>query len=112
RRSRRAATGGADVSPERADGLVLFGITGDLSKKRLIPALYRMAAHDRLPAIVLGVASSAWGLPELQDHVRRSLRDAGVDTEPDVLDRLCDSLRYVSGDYREGETYHQVAEQI
>jgi glucose-6-phosphate 1-dehydrogenase len=97
---------------ERADGLVLFGITGDLSKKKLIPALYRMAEHDRLPGIVLGVASSAWDLDRLRLHVRTSLENAQVDTRPDVLDRLCDSLRYVSGDYREASTYTQVAEQI
>ena len=97
---------------ERSDGLVLFGITGDLSKKKLIPALYRMAEHDRLPAIVLGVASSDWDVERLRLHVRTSLADAGVDTEPDVLDGLCASLRYVSGDYREAATFAQVAEQI
>ncbi len=96
------------MTDERADGLVLFGITGDLSKKKLIPALYRMALHDRLPAIVLGVASSKWGLEELRDHVRRSLDAAEVRTEPAALDRLCSSLRYVSGDYRDAETFRRV----
>ena len=98
----------AATSPTRADGLVLFGITGDLSKKKLLPALYRMAAHDRLPEIVLGVASSDWDIERLHEHVRTSLADAEVETEPEVLDRLCSSLRYVSGDYRERATYDQV----
>ena len=52
-----SAAGTADASPETADALVLFGITGDLAFKKLFPALYNLTARGwDLP--VIGVASS------------------------------------------------------
>ncbi|MCU1388392.1 MAG: zwf, partial [Ilumatobacteraceae bacterium] len=41
-----------------ADVLVLFGATGDLSKKKLMPALYNLQRHGRLTVPVIGVARS------------------------------------------------------
>ena len=39
----------------RADGLILFGITGDLAHRRLFPALYELAADGELDHPVVGV---------------------------------------------------------
>ena len=36
------------MNGDQADALVLFGITGDLAKKKLIPALYELTAEGRL----------------------------------------------------------------
>ncbi|NLD77199.1 MAG: glucose-6-phosphate dehydrogenase [Acidimicrobiales bacterium] len=97
---------------ERADTLVLFGITGDLSKKKLIPALYRLAATDRLPSAVVGVARTEWNVDEFRGHVRDSIDAAGLQPEAEVLDRLLARLSYVQGDYRHGDTFERVAEAI
>lgn len=96
-------------SPDRADALVLFGITGDLARKKLIPALYRMAAHDRLPAAVVGVARSGWDVDRLRRHVRDALDANGSTVDDAVLDRLDATLRYVDGDYEDPATYERVA---
>ena len=37
----------------RSGALVLFGITGDLAKKKLFPALFHLEARDRLPETTL-----------------------------------------------------------
>lgn len=42
----------------RADAVVLFGATGDLVRKKLMPALYQMAKVGRLGVPVIGVARS------------------------------------------------------
>ena len=47
-----------------ADALVLFGITGDLARKKLFKALYRLEADGVLGVPVIGVASSKWSLNE------------------------------------------------
>jgi len=44
----------------RADALVLFGATGDLVRKKLIPAIYELARARRLGMPVIGVARSDW----------------------------------------------------
>ena len=43
-----------------ADALILFGITGDLARRKLFSALYDLTAAGRLDMPVIGVASRAW----------------------------------------------------
>lgn len=52
----------------RSDALVLFGATGDLARKMVLPALYRMAAAGRLNSPVIGVALSDMGTEAFRHH--------------------------------------------
>jgi len=56
------------------DALVLFGITGDLAKKKLFPAVYHMVDEGTLPGgiPVVGVASSPWSIDDLRKRARES----------------------------------------
>jgi len=69
---------------DRADALVLFGATGDLVRKKLIPALSQLSAGGRLDMPVVGVARSGWTDDRLRDHVRTVLADAGGSTTATV----------------------------
>ncbi|MEQ8717207.1 MAG: glucose-6-phosphate dehydrogenase [Acidimicrobiales bacterium] len=93
-----------------ADALVLFGITGDLARKKLFTALYSLTRRGRLDMPVIGVASSDWSVDQLHDRARTSLVEQGVTIDDDVFDRLAANLHYVSGDYREEATYSRLAE--
>jgi glucose-6-phosphate 1-dehydrogenase len=46
--------------PQPADGLVLFGVSGDLARRKLLPALYQMTVRGQLNLPVIGVAASDW----------------------------------------------------
>ena len=48
--------------PIRSDALVLFGITGDLAYKMIIPALYALVKRGVLRVPVIGVALPKWSL--------------------------------------------------
>ncbi len=98
-----ATTGRTD--PTRTDALVLFGATGDLARKKIFPALYAMVAEDLLDGPVIGVASSSGDDDFLRDKARASIDEQVDDVDADVVDRLVDQIRYVSGDYREGDVY-------
>jgi glucose-6-phosphate 1-dehydrogenase len=54
--------------------LVIFGITGDLAHRKLVPALYNLARDQALPdrVAVLGFSRSAPGAQALRDDLRRS----------------------------------------
>ena len=93
---------------ERADALVLFGITGDLSQKKLLPALYELTVEGRLDIPVVGVARSGWTLDDLCAHVRRVL----ADRDRTAVDQLCSRLRHVDGDYQDPATFADLAEQL
>jgi glucose-6-phosphate 1-dehydrogenase len=97
-----------------SDSLVLFGITGDLAKKKLFPAVYHMIVDGSLAADVpiVGVASSALSSDDLcqraHDAIVASL-PSGESLDDAAFASLRDRLEYVSGDYRDSGTYDQLA---
>lgn len=109
-----AAVASGDTGP--ADGLVLFGITGDLARRKLFAALFRLEEEKMLAGPVVGVASSPWDVDRLKDEVKSALVESGVNVEEpgnmEAWARLCSRLDYVAGDYREPETFVQVADKL
>ena len=88
-----------------SDALVIFGFTGDLVCKKILPALYAMVKSGTLTVPVIGVASSKWSTDQLRGRVRESVaRDEGIDDEA-AFERLTSLLRYVSGDYNDPATF-------
>ncbi|MDY7103015.1 MAG: glucose-6-phosphate dehydrogenase [Actinomycetota bacterium] len=98
--------------PERADALVLFGVSGDLARKKLFPAIYNLVARDRLDGPIVGVARSEWDDDELRRTVREALDEDGIDVDDAVFDRLAGWLSYVQGDYDAPETYEALAKAL
>ncbi|MGK2897480.1 MAG: glucose-6-phosphate dehydrogenase [Burkholderiaceae bacterium] len=94
-----------DPHAQSADALVVFGATGDLSRKKIFPALYAMSRHDALSVPVIGVASSKWRVEQLRARARESVEQAGGAIDTGALDRLLSALRYVSGDYKDAATF-------
>ena len=97
---------------EPGDALVLFGITGDLARKKLFNSLYKLEKDKKLGVPVIGVASSKWTLNELRGNAREAIEESGTKIDPFVWDRFADRLDYVSGDYREADTFERVAAKI
>ena len=97
---------------DRSDALVLFGATGDLAHKKIFPACYHMEAEGRLDMPVIGVSSSEGDDEFLRDKVRASIDDVVDDADPDVVDRLCEQVRYTPGDYREGTVFDELAQAL
>ncbi len=95
-----------------ADSLILFGITGNLGRTMLFPALYDLTAAGLADLPVVGVASSPLDDDELRDRARDALRAAGRDIDPVVFDKLAAHLCYVSGDYRDPGLYPRIAERL
>ncbi|HEX2994132.1 MAG TPA: glucose-6-phosphate dehydrogenase [Anaerolineales bacterium] len=94
--------------PIRSDTLVLFGITGDLAHKMIIPALYALVKRGVLTVPVIGVALPKWSLAQLQARVKDSLQQSGGIDDPKALDRLLSLLSYVSGDYNDQSTFANI----
>jgi glucose-6-phosphate 1-dehydrogenase len=94
---------------EKADALLLFGITGDLAKKKLFPALYDLADVDKLDIPVIGVASSEWTVDDLRQHARESLENVGKKIDEEVFSRMADRLSYVAARYEDAGIYERVA---
>jgi glucose-6-phosphate 1-dehydrogenase len=93
-----------------ADALLLFGISGDLAKKKLFPALYDLEASGHLQIPVVGIASSDWTEADLRQRARESLEGAAKKIDEEILEALCARLRYVAGQYEDPGIYQRVAE--
>jgi glucose-6-phosphate 1-dehydrogenase len=94
----------------RSDALVLFGATGDLARKKLFPALYRLAEAGRLDLPVVGVALSDLGSDDaFRNQVRAAVEAAVDDVDSQTLTGLLQRLSLVTGDYRDGSTFKHLA---
>lgn len=101
------------MEPTRSDALVFFGATGDLAYKKVFPALQAMVKRGALTVPVVGVAKSGWGLDQLKERARASIRehaDGGVDEA--AFAKLMELIRYVDGDYQDPATFRQLRAEL
>jgi glucose-6-phosphate 1-dehydrogenase len=92
----------------RSDSLVMFGASGDLAKKKLFPALYRLSRRGLLGVPISGVAIDDWTDDDLKNHAERAVREAGEDWDQKAFDSLVAEMRYVAGDYTKPETFERL----
>lgn len=95
----------------RSDLLVMFGASGDLAKKKLFPAIYRLECRGRFGISIIGVALDAWTDDELRSHCRDAIAECGEEWDQAAFDRLASKMTYVSGDYADPATFASVARQ-
>jgi len=83
---------------EAATSLVIFGASGDLAGRKLVPALYRLHRKNRLGARVRIVGYSR--SPQSDDEFRKRMREAVESASSDfsMWDAFAERLFYVSGD--------------
>jgi glucose-6-phosphate 1-dehydrogenase len=90
--------------------MVVFGATGDLTMRKLVPALYNLDKAHLLPVqfAVVGVAIDDISLEEFRARVTRllPLEEQGSD----VLERFVQSLHYMRGDLGDAATFSQLGE--
>jgi len=96
---------------KRSDALVFFGATGDLSYKKIFPALQALVQGGELDMPVIGVARAGWTVDQLRDHVRDSLEHAG-DVDEAAFKKLAAQLRYVDGDYEDPGTFKSLKQAL
>ena len=90
-------------------GIVLFGITGDLSRRKILPALYDLANRGLLPPsfTIIGVARRVD--PSLPEKVEAAIREgANTPVTETTLKQLMSGLVVVNGQYNDVETYRSL----
>ncbi len=96
--------------------VVLFGASGDLAKRKVIPAMYDLAIHNALGPryAIVGFART----PMSEDAFRTTLGDAAKSIsevgpiDPKRWDEFASNLYYTSGDYGNPEAYAQLAKRL
>jgi glucose-6-phosphate 1-dehydrogenase len=95
--------------------LVVFGVTGDLARKKLLPAVYDLANRGLLPAgfVLLGFARRDWGDGEFED-VARAAAQKGARTEfrESTWQRLEDSIKFLPGSFDDDDAFDGLAQTL
>jgi glucose-6-phosphate 1-dehydrogenase len=95
--------------------LVIFGASGDLTKRKLLPAVYQLARQQRLPArfSVIGVARTSMTDEGFREQFRQSLAEFADLQQPDeVATALSRSLSYISGEMDDPRLYECLCEKV
>ncbi|MCF7548683.1 glucose-6-phosphate dehydrogenase [Pseudonocardia sp. WMMC193] len=100
------------MTARTGDVLVLFGVTGDLAKKMILPALYRLVARGVLTVPVVGVALTDWDDERLRAHIADCVHAVESEVDADALARLQKSVTLVAGDYADPDTFTRLATAI
>jgi glucose-6-phosphate 1-dehydrogenase len=96
--------------------LVIFGASGDLTYRKLIPAVFDLYKQQSLPQnfAVLGVARSSFTDDSLREKMRDGIRQFATakDITDDDLDSFCGKLHYLSINTDEGAEYSKLKERL
>ena len=122
-RREQLLTGGVRTNPLRdpADrrlprvpepcALVVFGVTGDLSRKKLLPAIYDLANRGLLPTdfVLLGFARRDWEDGDFEDLAKAAAKDhARTVWNEEVWNRLSGNIKFVPGSFDDDTAFDEL----
>jgi glucose-6-phosphate 1-dehydrogenase len=102
--------------PEESCVFVIFGASGDLTSRKLIPALYNLSCQDLLPPefTVIGFASTPMSDDSFRDQMCERVKNS-----PDVLafrqklwDQFAPTLHYVTADFENPTGFRRLGERL
>lgn len=91
--------------------LIIFGASGDLTQRKLVPALYQMKLERRLPPelTIVGVARREWSHDFFREHMREGVEEFGGGLQSEELwKEFAQGLFYCPGDIDNPESYQQL----
>ncbi|HEY0405838.1 MAG TPA: glucose-6-phosphate dehydrogenase [Pyrinomonadaceae bacterium] len=101
---------------ERAAGpciVVIFGASGDLAKRKLLPALYRLMQQRLLPAefAIVGLARTEMTSEEFRARMREAVEEFSAEKSVDeeVWNSFAQGMHYITGDINNADDYRKLA---
>ena len=102
--------------PDQACAFVIFGASGDLTGRKLIPALYNLACEDLLPRefATIGFAVTPMTDESFREKMRPWTKDSSevILYRPRLRDAFAPSLHYITADFESPEGYQTLKERL
>ena len=89
-------------------GLIIFGVTGDLARKKLMPAVYDLANRGLLPPgfALVGFARRDWEHQDFEKVVYDAVKKyARTPFDDDVWKQLAQGIRFVQGEFDDDDAF-------
>jgi glucose-6-phosphate 1-dehydrogenase len=96
-------------------GLVIFGVTGDLARKKLMPAVYDLSQRGLLPPgfALVGFARRDWADEDFGQVVHEAVRQhARTPFRESVWRQLAEGFRFVPGDFSDDDAFDRLARTV
>ena len=96
-------------------GLVIFGVTGDLSRKKLMPAVYDLASRGLLPPgfSLVGFARRDWADQDFAQVVHDAVKEhARTEFREEVWNQLAEGFRFVPGNFDDDLAFQTLGQTI
>ena len=96
-------------------GMVLFGVTGDLSRKKVMPAIYDLANRGLLPPgfSLVGFARRDWANQDFAQIVHDSVKaHARTEFREEVWQQLAEGFRFVPGNFDDDQAFDRLRRTI
>ncbi len=91
--------------------LVIFGASGDLTHRKIVPAIYQMNLERKLPPelTIVGVARREWSDDFFRDHLKQGIEEFGSGIySQEVWENFAKGLYYCSGNIDDPESYQKL----
>jgi len=94
--------------------IVIFGASGDLTKRKLIPALYNLYQKDRLPEIrIIGTSRSEYSHDQFRLHLLEGIHNFSPDTfNQESWDKFSTNILYQQGDLTSTKDYQIISDML
>ena len=95
--------------------LVIFGASGDLTKRKLFPALYSLAYRHLLPEkfAVVGVARTEESDEDFRDRMKEAVQQFARDEfRDDVWEPLAEGMRYLAADFSDSKGLDELVDVV
>jgi len=96
-------------------GLVIFGVTGDLARKKLMPAVYDLANRGLLPPgfALTGFARRDWATQDFAEVVHDAVKEhSRTPFRQEVWDRLAEGFRFVQGTFDDDDAFDRLCQTV
>jgi glucose-6-phosphate 1-dehydrogenase len=106
---------GLERVPIHPTTLVIFGGTGDLAHRKLLPAIYNLAHEGALPERfnLIAVSRSEMSNDEYRKVARESIEQySRRKPDPQVLDKLLEQVSYVAGTFDDDQVFDTLGEKL
>src|SRR5260221_12855789 len=88
--------------------IVIFGASGDLTKRKLIPSLYNLCSYGLLPAnfSIIGISRTEWSDDDFRNHLGKELAELGTQPiNPKIWDEFRKRMMYCPGSFDDPKSY-------
>ncbi len=95
--------------------MVIFGATGDLTARKLFPAIYNLAKSNMLSreSAIIGVARDQMSTDDFRELMGKQLQTfATTKVDPDLRDWMLKRLYYLYGDFNDQQVYANLAQTL